>query len=67
MSERKLLQYGWISGPVECCCSECDWTSTFVAVDTSIPAELLAEFQRHDCKQHAMPALEVHPLTQQLG
>ena len=52
MAERKLLQYGWLSGPVECCCSECDWTASFEAVDSSVPAELLAKFEKHDCRHH---------------
>ena len=53
MSERRLLQYGWISGPVECCCSHCDWSWNFMAVDTSVPNEVLSEFENHDCKRHA--------------
>lgn len=53
MSKRKLLQYGWLSGPVDCCCSECHWTSTFNARDTSVPVEVLSEFEAHDCRQNS--------------
>jgi hypothetical protein len=50
--KRKLLQYGWISGPVDCRCSDCDWSSAFIASDTSVPAEVLAEFEKHECKEY---------------
>ncbi len=46
---RKLRQYGWISGPVECCCSMCGWTLDFVAVDSSTPIEVLNAFKGHLC------------------
>lgn len=46
---RKLKQYGWISGPVECCCSMCDWSLDFVAVDSSTSLEVLNAFKGHDC------------------
>jgi len=51
--QRKLLQYGWISGPVDCCCSECDWAYEFEASDASAPAEVLAKFEAHECRQHS--------------
>jgi hypothetical protein len=55
MEPRKLKQYGWISGPVECCCTACDWSTSFIAVDSSIPIDIYAEFAAHDCEDHALP------------
>lgn len=51
MRQGKLVQYGWLSGPVDCCCSECDWASSFNAVDASIPSEVQADFDAHDCNR----------------
>src|SRR5437764_13954236 len=51
MAQRKLLQYGWISGPVECRCSECEWSSTFQAVDVTVPSNVLSDFEQHSCNQ----------------
>jgi hypothetical protein len=51
MAQRKLLQYGWITGPVECRCSDCDWTLSFQAVDTTVPSNILAEFDHHNCEE----------------
>jgi len=61
MEPRKLKQSGWISGPVECRCSACDWSSNFIAEDLSIPLELLDAFQNHDCSEFERP---VHTLNQ---
>ncbi len=52
--ERALVQYGWISGPVECCCSRCEWTASFEAVDSSVPAGIQAEFENHNCEDYAV-------------
>ena len=54
MGERKLVQYGWVSGPVECCCSQCQWTISFEASDSSIPAPIRDEFEKHSCKDYAL-------------
>jgi hypothetical protein len=51
MAQRKLLQYGWITGPVECRCSDCDWTLTFQAVDATVPSNILADFEHHNCEE----------------
>ena len=50
---RKLKQYGWISGPVECRCTACDWGLSFVATDSSVPLEIANAFERHNCAEHA--------------
>lgn len=52
---RKLKQYGWISGPVECCCTECDWSLNFTAADSSIPVEIVNAFVEHDCREYERP------------
>lgn len=53
MEHRQLKQYGWISGPVECRCTSCDWSTTFTAVDSSTPASVANAFAEHDCSQHS--------------
>ena len=52
MRQRKLIQFGWISGPVDCCCSECDWSTAFYAADSSVPPEVQADFESHECRRH---------------
>ncbi len=49
---RSLKQTGWISGPVECRCTACDWTANFVAADSSVPLEILNAFEQHDCREY---------------
>jgi hypothetical protein len=53
MEPRQLKQYGWISGPVECSCTACDWSANFDAVDSSIPASIANAFAEHDCREHS--------------
>jgi hypothetical protein len=55
MEARQLKQYGWISGPVECCCTACNWSVDFIAVDSSIPASIASAFAEHDCKENSWP------------
>jgi hypothetical protein len=55
METRQLKQYGWISGPVECCCTTCDWSANFIAVDSSIPASIVKAFAKHDCAEYSWP------------
>lgn len=50
-----MKQYGWITGPVECCCTGCDWNATFTAVDASIPVGIASRFAAHKCTDHAPP------------
>jgi hypothetical protein len=49
MEPRKLKQYGWTSGPVECRCTACDWSASFIASDSSTPAHVLRAFAEHRC------------------
>jgi hypothetical protein len=49
MKARAMKQYGWITGPVECLCTGCDWHRTFVAEDSSTPANIAEEFALHEC------------------
>ena len=65
MGERKLVQYGWVSGPVECCCSQCEWTTTFNAVDSSVPTQILTAFEGHLCRDYA--TAEPAPAREKLG
>jgi hypothetical protein len=53
MELRQLKQYGWISGPVECRCTSCDWSTTFTAVDSSTPAFIANAYAEHDCSEHS--------------
>lgn len=53
--KRELKQYGWITGPVECCCSCCDWSVSFIAVDSSVPINIAQEFASHNCADHTPP------------
>ena len=52
---RKLKQYGWISGPVECRCTACDWSASFIAADTSVPREIRDAFAGHNCCDYPWP------------
>lgn len=52
---RKLKQYGWISGPVECRCTACDWSASFIAADSSVPREIRDAFAEHDCRDYPWP------------
>jgi hypothetical protein len=51
MELRQMKQYGWISGPVECWCTGCDWSANFTAVDSSIPVPIARAFAEHDCTE----------------
>lgn len=53
MEPRRLRQYGWVSGPVECRCSGCDWSASFVATDSSIPVHIVNAFEGHECLDDA--------------
>ncbi len=62
---RRLKQQGWISGPVECTCTACDWTANFVAADSTVPVEILNAFEQHDCRENdsaRAAASEQYPL-----
>jgi hypothetical protein len=50
-----MKQYGWITGPVECRCTVCDWSTNFIAVDSSIPVSITNAFASHDCADYTMP------------
>jgi hypothetical protein len=52
---RKLKQYGWILGPVECCCTACDWALTFIANDSSVPLQIMNAFEEHNCSEYGRP------------
>jgi hypothetical protein len=52
MENRKLEQYGWINGPVDCGCSMCCWGTSFEATDTSVPLKIMEEFRAHDCQDY---------------
>jgi len=45
METREMKQYGWVTGPVECCCTGCDWSVNFIAVDSSIPVNIAQGFR----------------------
>jgi len=49
---RELKQVGWISGPDECHCTECNWSSSFIAVDTSVPRQVFTNFKEHRCSDY---------------
>ena len=49
MRQRELKQYGWMDGPVECRCTGCDWSESFTATDSSVPADILSAFTQHSC------------------
>ena len=49
---RRMEQHGWITGPVECRCSNCLWSRIFEAEDMSVPTEILEEFEQHNCVNH---------------
>lgn len=55
MSARRLVQRGWISGPVDCHCSGCFWASSFDATDASVPDSILNDFQLHSCEDYQPP------------
>jgi hypothetical protein len=55
METRKLKQYGWISGPVECCCTACDWSVSFTASDSSLPGHIASAFAEHNCSDYCEP------------
>jgi hypothetical protein len=55
MEPRKLRQYGWVSGPVECRCSGCDWSASFIATNSSIPVHIMNAFEDHKCRDYATP------------
>ena len=55
MKSREMKQYGWITGPVECCCTGCDWSVNFVAVDSSIPVNIAKDFVSHNCADYTAP------------
>lgn len=56
MKSREMKQYGWITGPVECCCTGCDWSVNFVAVDSSIPVHIAKDFASHNCADYTPPS-----------
>ncbi len=55
MQAREMKQYGWVTGPVECRCTRCDWGVSFVAVDSSIPVHVAKDFASHNCADHIPP------------
>lgn len=55
MKLREMKQYGWITGPVECRCTGCDWNANFIAVDSSIPVSITNTFASHNCTDYAPP------------
>jgi hypothetical protein len=56
MDGRKLEQYGWISGPVDCGCSMCSWGASFEATDTSVPDQIMEDFRSHNCGDYLIRA-----------
>jgi len=55
MKPREMKQYGWITGPVECRCTGCDWNVSFIALDSSIPMSITDMFAEHKCSDYAPP------------
>jgi len=55
MDLRTMKEHGWLTGPVECCCSNCDWNANFVAVDSSVPVYILDSFETHRCTDYTPP------------
>jgi hypothetical protein len=55
MNKREMKQYGWLTGPVECCCNCCDWNANFVAIDSSVPISIAEAFAAHTCDDYAPP------------
>jgi len=55
MKTREMKQFGWLTGPVECRCTCCDWAADFIAVDSSIPVAITNKFATHKCADYAPP------------
>lgn len=55
MKAREIKQSGWITGPVECHCTGCDWYANFIAVNSSIPVSITSAFEAHNCTDYAPP------------